>query len=74
MKILREDCEIKREPGWNRIRHLPTNRCVACNQDSVTDDELFGQLVQDLEFLKTIGKENDHKELTFMTITEELIH
>jgi hypothetical protein len=74
MKLKREDCEFSREPGWNRIRHLPTDRCVACRDDEITDDELFLQLEKELLRLEELGLIDNHENISFIDIGEESIH
>lgn len=65
--IKKEDCEITREPGWNRIRHLPSDRCVACQDDDVTDDELFTAIIRDSEHLNDFPEDSKKVFRTFQT-------
>lgn len=71
MKIERSDCEVVRRKGWNRIHHRPTNRCVVCQSDDISDEELFHQLQADIDRLESLGLLEDHKDFMFVDVKDE---
>lgn len=68
MRVSIEDCKIDREPGWNQIRHMPTERCIGCKDDSVTDEELFEELC--VEIKRLASKEELSTRDTFVYVKE----
>lgn len=75
MKIQIEDCEVDISSSGKRIRHVPTNRCVFCADPTVSTEELFLRLQEDILRLKTLGVLNAHQDVVCVTtVTEETLH